>query len=294
MTESERVCDHWSRWVLKMREEPDPDERRRSQFEQLRERVLHNGDVRPGDVFLDVGCGDGWIGFSALEQVGPGGRVVFADVSQDLIDHCRTRAEELGVLGRCDFATASADELPLAGASVDVVATRSVLIYLDRAGKERALREFHRVLRPGGRLTIAEPINAFAYPEPEGWLMGYDLREVADLTGRVREQLSPPGESTLVDFDERDLLAWAEAAGFDPLRLDYEARLERGSWMSGSWERVLNLAGNPLAPTLGEAIERALTPKERERFEAHLRPLVESNAGRGRWAFAFLRGLKPV
>jgi hypothetical protein len=150
------------------------------------------------------------------------------------------------------------------------------------------------VLRPGGRLSIAEPINAFAFPEPEGWLMGYDLREVADLTGKVREQMSPPGESTLVDFDERDLLAWAEAAGFDPLRLDYEARLERGSWMNGSWERVLNLAGNPLAPTLGEAIDRALTPKERERFEAHLRPLVESNAGRGRWAFAFLRGVKPA
>ena len=294
MSEGENVRDHWSRWVLKMRDEPDPDERRRAQFEQLRERVLDNGDVRPGDVFLDIGCGDGWIGFSAVERVGPGGRVVFADVSQDLIDHCRTRAEELGVLGRCDFATASADELPLAEASVDVVATRSVLIYLDRAGKERALREFHRVLRPGGRLSIAEPINAFAFPEPEGWLMGYDLREVADLTGKVREQMSPPGESTLVDFDERDLLAWAEAAGFDPLRLDYEARLERGSWMNGSWERVLNLAGNPLAPTLGEAIDRALTPKERERFEAHLRPLVESNAGRGRWAFAFLRGVKPA
>jgi arsenite methyltransferase len=285
--------DRWARWVLKMRDDSDPDERRHAEFEQLRERVLDNGNVGPGDVLLDVGCGDGWIAFAALDRVGPGGRVVFADVSQDLVDHCRMLAEELGVLARCDFVRASADELPLVDASVDVVTTRSVLIYLDRAGKERALREFHRVLRPGGRLSIAEPINAFAYPEPDGWLIGYDLGEVAELARKVREALSPQGERTLIDFDERDLLAWAETAGFDPLRLDYEARLEPGSWMHGSWERVLNLAGNPLAPTLGEAIERALTPEEAERFEAHLRPLIDANAGRLRMAFSFLRGVKP-
>jgi arsenite methyltransferase len=122
--------------------------------------------------------------------------------------------------------------------------------------------------------------------------MGYDLREVVELARRVQVALSPAGVRTLIDFDERDLLVWAERAGFDPLRLEYEARLERGSWMSGSWERVLNLAGNPLEPTLGEAIERALTPEEAERFEAHLRPLVEANAGRLRMAFAFLRGVK--
>jgi arsenite methyltransferase len=289
----EPVRDHWARWVLKMRDDADPDERRRAEFEQLRERVLDNADVRPGDVLLDVGCGDGWIAFAALDRIGPGGRVVFADVSQDLLDHCRALAEKLGVLARCDFVRASAEELPLADASVDVVTTRSVLIYLDRAGKERALREFHRVLRPGGRISIAEPINSFAYPEPEGWLVGYDLREVAELARKVREALSPPGERTLIDFDERDLLAWAELAGFDPIRLDYEARVERGSWLGGSWERALNLAGNPLAPTLGEAIQRALTADEAERFETHLRPLVEANAGRARWAFSFLRGVKP-
>jgi SAM-dependent methyltransferase len=288
----EPVRDRWAEWVLGMRDDPDPDEHRRVEFDRLRERVLEHGGVRPGDVFLDVGCGDGWIAFAALDRVGAGGRVVFADVSQVLIDHCRAVAEELGAIARCDFVTASADELPLADASVDVVATRSVLMYLDRAGKERALCEFHRVLRPGGRLSIAEPINAFGCPEPEGWLRGYDLRPVGDLAQKVRDQLSPPGERTLVDFDERDLLAWAETAGFDPLRLDYEAKLERGSWMHGSWERVLNLAGNPLAPTLGEAIERALTPEERERFETQLRPLVEANAGRVRMAFAFLHGVK--
>jgi hypothetical protein len=63
--------------------------------------------------------------------------------------------------------------------------------------------------------------------------------------------------------------------------------------MQGSWERVLKSSGNPLVSTLGEAIERVLTPAEAQRFEAHLRPLVEANASRLRTAFAFLRGVKP-
>jgi SAM-dependent methyltransferase len=202
-------------------------------------------------------------------------------------------AHELGALERCEFVRASADALPLAEESVDVVTTRSVLIYLDRAGKKKAFEEFQRVLRPGGRISIAEPINSFAYPEPEGWFNGYDLRDIADLVRKVIDVSSPEEEQTLIDFDERDLLAWAEVAGFDPIRLEYEAKLEAGSWMSGSWERVLNSSGNPLAPTLGEAIDQALTPAEAEQFVARLRPLVEATAARGRMAFAFLRGVKP-
>jgi ubiquinone/menaquinone biosynthesis C-methylase UbiE len=48
-------------------------------------------------VLLDVGTGDGLIAFGALDLVGEDGRVVFSDVSQDLLDHSRTLAEEAGV-----------------------------------------------------------------------------------------------------------------------------------------------------------------------------------------------------
>jgi arsenite methyltransferase len=63
--------------VLATRDAGDPAERRRTlQFLALvRERVLDNSDVCPGEVLLDVGCGDGLIAFAALERVGPGGRV---------------------------------------------------------------------------------------------------------------------------------------------------------------------------------------------------------------------------
>jgi ubiquinone/menaquinone biosynthesis C-methylase UbiE len=81
------------------------------------------------------------------------------------------------VLKCCEFVFASADDLsPLVDASVDVVTTRSVLIYV--SAKQQAFKEFYRVLKPKGRLSIFEPINRFAYPEPPHIFMGYDITPV--------------------------------------------------------------------------------------------------------------------
>jgi SAM-dependent methyltransferase len=118
----------------------------------FRDGVLDRADLESGDVLLDVGCGTGLIGFGALDRLGPHGRVIFSDVSPDLLEECRRTA---GGDQRCSFVRASADELAgVADGCVDVVTTRSVLIYSDR--KAAALAEFYRVLRPGGRLSLFE------------------------------------------------------------------------------------------------------------------------------------------
>ena len=291
------VRDRWAEWVLERRFGGDPDQYERSmdQVARFRDRVLDNARLEPGETVLDVGAGDGLIAFGALERLGPSGEVIFVDVSTELLEHSRRLASELGMAERCRFVLASADSLAAIEAeSVDVVTTRSVLIYLDRAGKERAFAQFHRVLRPAGRLSIFEPINGFGYPEPDGWFCGYDLTEVRALAAKVYAEFSPPEENTLIDFDERDLIEWASAAGFDPVRLEYEAEVGRGSWLSGPWESVLKSSPNPLAPTLGEALERALNRDERAAFEARLRPLVDADAGRRRMAYAYLSAAKPA
>ena len=88
------------------------------------------------------------------------GKVIFSDISQPLLDRCRSIAERQGTLDRTAFIRASADDLsPVEDESVDAVTTRSVLIYVDR--KDDAFSEFHRVLRSGGRLSIFEPINRY-------------------------------------------------------------------------------------------------------------------------------------
>ncbi len=192
-----------------------------------RDRILQNAAVREGETLLDVGAGDGLVAFGALDLVGKNGRVVFSDISQDLLDHSRILAHEMGVEDRCEFLLASAEDLSgLGKASVDVVTTRSVLIYVE--DKRRAFEEFYRVLRPGGRVSVFEPINRFKQPEPSHLFKGYDVRPVRDLAEKVMtvfRRIQPMDMDPMLDFDERDLFDLAEEAGFAEIRLNYEASL---------------------------------------------------------------------
>ena len=239
---------------------------------------------------LDVGCGEGLIGFGALER--GAGTVVFSDISTDLLDVCREAATELGVLDRCLFVEAPADDLaPIDSASVDVVTTRSVLIYV--TDKASAFHEFARVLRPGGRISLFEPINRFARRDADTWA-GYDLSAVREIAAKIRavyEAAQPRDTGPMVDFDERDLLELAERAGFFPIHLRLEAEI--ASCEPRSWEVFVRTAPNPLVPTLAEAMDRALDAEERARLTAHFRPLVEEGRGSWRMATALVHAVKP-
>jgi hypothetical protein len=76
----------------------------------------------------------------------------------------------------------------------------------------------------------------------------------------------------MLDFDERDLVALAEQAGFFPIELELTAEIRAIEPRPGSLPQQL---GNPRIPTISEAMDRALSQEERERFADHLRPLVE-------------------
>src|SRR5215210_5220029 len=126
------------------------------------EGVLDRAALAAGETLLDVGCGEGLIGFGALER--GASRAVFSDVSEDLLEVCREAAAELGVSDRCSFVRAGAEELAgIADSSVDAVTTRSVLIYVKE--KRAAFAEFFRVLRSGGRAVIWVPINLLGIDE---------------------------------------------------------------------------------------------------------------------------------
>jgi len=283
---SKRDC--WADWLLHRRQggkEVPP--RLLDELRQAREGVLRNARLKPGDVLLDVGAGDGLIAFGALEQVGESGRVVFSDISQDLLDHSRRVAEEMGVANRCEFLWASADNLtPVRDAWVDAVTTRSVLIYVSR--KQEAFREFSRVLKPDGRISLFEPINRFGYPPPKGSRFGYDLTAVEDLEEKIWNVFRSyePAQAPMIDFDERDLIALAEGAGFREIQLELSIKIQRRPALA--WEQFLDSSWNPLVPTFREAMDRALTPHEVSRLTAHMRPAVEAGVGRLRHAFAYL------
>jgi SAM-dependent methyltransferase len=286
--------DRWAEWLAERRFGGDPEARRRTldSLAAVRDRVLDRACLEQGETLLDVGCGEGLVGFGALER--GAATVVFADVSSDLLDVCRAAAADLGALDRCRFVEAPADDLaPVESGSIDVVTTRSVLIYV--AAKAAAFAEFFRVLRPGGRISLFEPINRFAQPSfGDSSFAGYDLHGLEEIGRKlwaVFEARQPADSDPMIDFDERDLVRLAEGAGFFPVRATLELVVE--PLAPRRWETFQQTAGNPNIPTVGEAMAEALSPAERERLTAHLRPLVEQGKGTWRMGTCCLAAVKP-
>ena len=293
-------ADIWSQWLLHRRHGGDC-QRLKATLDHLypvRDRVLAQARLRDGGVVLDVGSGDGLIAFGALER-NSACRVIVSDISQDLLDHAASLARQMQVTDWVEFLCASATDLSaVKSASVDAVTIRSVLIYV--ADKQQAIREFYRVLKPGGRLSLFEPINRFGEPQPAHMFWSFDATPIIEIAAKVKtvyERLQPLDTDPMMNFDERDLIRYAEQAGFRDIHLDLEVDIKPLSEVHGvrehmTWDVFMRTAGNPTIPTLEEATKQVLTRDEAAAFAAHLRPLVESQAGTYRSAVAYLHATK--
>ncbi len=124
-------------------------------------------------------------------------------------------------------------------------------------------------------------------------MCGIDIPAVADLAERLwtfYRRLQPLETDPMLNFDERDLLALAEATGFVDIALTLRILIRARPPMT--WAVFLNASGNPHIPTLGEAIAQTLTADEAARYESSVRPIVEGGTGIRREAFALLVATK--
>jgi len=288
--------DQWSRWILHTRFGGDVDAMATGLrgLAATRDKLLDNARLQPGDVLLDVGAGDGLIAFGAVERLGASGRVILSDISQRLLDHAQRYAQQQGISDQCSFVAAAAENLAgIADQAVDVVTTRSVLIYV--SDKAAALHEFYRVLKVGGRISLFEPINQYwrrRQAVTQFSFGGYDVTPVMDLAARVQafyQQLQPDSDP-MFNFDERDLVAHCEAVGFGEVQgvLEIEVRAP----VPTKWDVFIQAPSNPRVPALATVMEQVLAREEQERFTAHLRSLVEAGWGRQRSASLYLRAVK--
>jgi len=115
---------------------------------------VRHAELQPGEVVLDVGSGGGIDTILAAKRVGPSGRAVGLDVLDEMIDRARGHAAAAGVDGWTEFVRGEMEAIPLPDASVDVVISNGVINLSPR--KSRVIAEIRRVLKPGGRLCVAD------------------------------------------------------------------------------------------------------------------------------------------
>jgi SAM-dependent methyltransferase len=123
---------------------------------------VRHAALRSGEIVLDVGCGTGLDALIAARRVGPGGRVIGLDMTPAMLDGARGNAAAMG-LHHVEWREGLMEALPLPDATVDVVLCNGVLNLSTR--KSRALAEMRRVLRPGGRLALADLVLTESLPE---------------------------------------------------------------------------------------------------------------------------------
>ena len=130
--------------------------------DQRGREMLVEAAVREGDRVLDCGAGTGSTGLLAARKVGARGKVTLFDLSDDMLDVAREKAETEGLHERVEFRAGDMVQLPFADDSFDVVLSTYSLCPL--YAPARGALELYRVARPGGKIGCAhsvEPENAF-------------------------------------------------------------------------------------------------------------------------------------
>jgi arsenite methyltransferase len=114
------------------------------------------GPIKPGETVLDIGCGAGTDLLLAARRTGPGGKVIGVDATCAMRELAASNARLADLSERVDIRAGRAEELPVDGAGIDVVISNGVINLA--TDKRVAFDEIVRVLRPGGRLYLADVV----------------------------------------------------------------------------------------------------------------------------------------
>ena len=229
--------------------------------------LVEHVEPQPGQTILELAAGPGDTGLMAAELVGPSGKLISSDASEEMIDVARRRAEELGI-ANVEFKAMEGEWIDLPTASVDGVLCRwGYMLMLD---PEASLRETRRVLRPGGHVALA----AWAPPDTNPQ-MTMAPKTLLDLGLTEPPNPDEPGPFAFAKPGRIEELL--DAAGFDDVVVD---TLDLHFHFTSRDEVFENFVD--LSPT-GSIVLGTLSPADHTRFrdelDERLEPFTRDDGG---------------
>jgi SAM-dependent methyltransferase len=221
-------------------------------------------NLQPGQTVLELAAGPGELGLLAAERIRPGGKLIATDGAEPMVELIRARAAELGLEDVVEARVMEAEWLDQDAASVDAVLCRWGYMLLADPGA--SLRETRRVLKPGGRVSLA----AWAGPERNQWSSAIGM----ELVGRgLMERPEPGSPGQFAWGDAAVIVRELEDAGFTGVEVDTVEFTFEYPDLDAWWDVQLDIA-----PTLGQTIS-GISPAERDELrdalDARLAPFVE-------------------
>lgn len=266
------IVKTWTEWLKNSRFSYMSEEQKQQTFLwlfQVRDKVLDRANLKPDDVLIDIGTGNGLLSFGAYERLKElNGRVIASDAFRDCVEECLNIAKSCGIEDEMDFIQADASDTKLPEDSVDVVVMRSVLVHV--LDKSRAINEFFRILKPSsGRISIFEPIISkntkyYELMTPDNYPNYQELKEAED-------KMTSDENDPLMNFDQDSLKKDFENAGFK--NIDVEIVMQSSTYpvskeMIDPW---MNTPPSPGRPTVKEKYLQYLSEKEVNEFIERLK-----------------------
>ena len=188
------------------------------------------GELKPGEVVLDLGSGAGFDCFLSARKVGKSGRVIGVDMTPEMLAKARENAVKMGA-DNVEFRLGEIENLPAADTSVDVIISNCVINLSPQ--KKQVFREAYRVLKPGGRLYVSDVVATAEMPE--------SMREQAALlTGciagaehvdKIRQMLAAAGfqniDIELKAYSKELVSGWFPGSGAEDYVASADIRAEK-------------------------------------------------------------------